>query len=186
MAESLIACGFDIRSRMIWAKERLVQSRGDYHWQHEPAWYAVRGTGHWAGDRTQTTLRHIPSRDQDSDTVHATQKPVEYMRRPIANNSVEADAIYEPFSGSGTTIIAGEIEARRVNAMELKRPAFYLSQGKGEAPHNISASRAPRQKPVPQVFGVTLYRLLISMSRWCAGRTSLGRQRCFSTMVGHS
>ena len=40
--------------------------------------------------------------------------------------------------------------------LALKRPAFYLSQGKGEAPHNISAFRAPRQKPVPQVFGVTL------------------------------
>ena len=39
----------------------------------------------------------------------------------------------------------------------LKRPAFYLSQGTGGAPHNISAFRAPRQKPVPQVFGVTLY-----------------------------
>ena len=64
-----------------------ARRRGDYHWQHEPCWYAVRGTGHWAGDRTQTTLWHIPSRDQDSDTVHGTQKPVECMRRPIANNS---------------------------------------------------------------------------------------------------
>jgi hypothetical protein len=53
VAESLIACGFAIRSQIIWAKERLVLSRGDYHWQHEPAWYAVRekGTGHWNGDR---------------------------------------------------------------------------------------------------------------------------------------
>ena len=63
-------------------------SRGDYHWQHEPCAYAVRkgGKGHWAGDRKQTTLWQISSRDQDADTVHGTQKPVECMRRPILNN----------------------------------------------------------------------------------------------------
>jgi ParB-like chromosome segregation protein Spo0J len=77
VAESLAASGFDIRSQIVWAKERLVLSRGDYHWQHEPAWYAVRrkAKGHWTGDRTQTTLWQIPSRDQDADTVHGTQKP---------------------------------------------------------------------------------------------------------------
>lgn len=65
VAESLIATGFGIRSQIIWAKERLVLSRGDYHWQHEPCWYAVRttGKGHWTGDRKQTTVWNIPSRD---------------------------------------------------------------------------------------------------------------------------
>ena len=58
VAESLEVAGFAIRSQIIWAKERLVLSRGDYHWQHEPCWYAVKktGKGHWAGDRKQTTL----------------------------------------------------------------------------------------------------------------------------------
>ena len=42
VAESLEACGFAIRSQIIWAKERLVLSRGDYHWQHEPCFYAVK------------------------------------------------------------------------------------------------------------------------------------------------
>ena len=78
VADSLIASGFNIRSQIIWAKDRLILSRGDYHWQHEPCWYAVRakGKGHWAGDRKQTTLWHITSRDQDAETVHVTQKPV--------------------------------------------------------------------------------------------------------------
>ena len=67
-------------------------SRGDYHWQHEPCWYAVKkaGKGHWAGDRKQTTLWQISSRDQDAETVHGTQKPVECMRRPILNNLARA------------------------------------------------------------------------------------------------
>ena len=78
-------------------------SRGDYHWQHEPCWYAVRkaGKGNWAGDRKQTTLWQISSRDQDAETVHGTQKPVECMRRPILNNSSPGQAVYEPFMGSG-------------------------------------------------------------------------------------
>jgi hypothetical protein len=43
VAESLAACGFAIRSQIIWAKDRLVMGRGHYHWQHEPCWYAVKG-----------------------------------------------------------------------------------------------------------------------------------------------
>jgi DNA modification methylase len=125
VAESLIACGFAIRSQIIWAKERLVLSRGDYHWQHEPAWYAVRekATGHWSGDRKQTTLWSIPSRDQDAATAHGTQKPVECMRRPMLNNSSPGQAVYEPFSGSGTSIISAETCGRHCYAVELD-PAY--------------------------------------------------------------
>jgi len=121
VAESLIACGFAIRSQIIWAKERLGLSRGDYHWQHEPCWYAVRekATGHWSGDRKQTTLWNIPSRDQDAATVHGTQKPVECMRRPMLNNSSPGQAVYEPFSGSGSSIIAAETCGRHCHAVEL-------------------------------------------------------------------
>jgi len=125
VAESLEAAGFTIRSQIIWAKERLVLSRGDYHWQHEPAWYAVKktGKGHWAGDRKQTTLWQIPSKDQDAKTVHGTQKPVECMRRPIENNSSPGQAVYEPFMGSGTTLIAAEISGRVCFGIELN-PAY--------------------------------------------------------------
>jgi DNA modification methylase len=119
VAESLAAEGFEIRAQIVWAKERLVLSRGHYHWQHEPCWYAVRGKGHWSGDRKQSTLWQIPGRDQDAATVHGTQKPVECMRRPILNNSSPGQAIYEPFCGSGSTLIAAETTGRACHAMEL-------------------------------------------------------------------
>jgi DNA modification methylase len=121
VADSLIAAGFAIRSQIIWAKDRLVLSRGDYHWQHEPCWYAVRtkGKGHWAGDRKQTTLWQIANKDQDAATVHGTQKPVECMRRPILNNSSPGQAVYEPFMGSGTTLIAAETTGRMCYGVEL-------------------------------------------------------------------
>jgi DNA modification methylase len=125
VADSLVAAGFTIRSQIIWAKDRLVLSRGDYHWQHEPCWYAVRakGKGHWAGGRKQTTLWQIANRDQDADTVHGTQKPVECMRRPILNNSSPGQAVYEPFMGSGTTLIAAETTGRVCLGVELN-PAY--------------------------------------------------------------
>jgi DNA modification methylase len=123
VAESLIRQGFTIRAQIIWAKERLVIGRGDYHWAHEPAFYAVRGKGHWTGDRKQTTLWTIPSGNQDAKTQHSTQKPVECMRRPMQNNSGPGQSIYDPFLGSGTTLIAAETIERTCFGMELE-PRF--------------------------------------------------------------
>ena len=121
---SLEACDLEIRSQIIWAKDRFALSRGDYHWQHEPCWYAVRrnARGGWAGDRSQSTLWTIPARE-DRGVGHGTQKPVECMRRPISNNSSPGQAVYDPFVGSGTTIIAGEMTGRCVHALELN-PAY--------------------------------------------------------------
>jgi len=123
VADSLARAGFHVRSQIIWDKTRLVIGRGDYHWEHEPAWYVVRKgkTGHWAGDRKQTTIWRIAH--HKSETGHGTQKPVECMKRPIENNSSPGQAVYEPFSGSGTTIIAAEMTGRVCHAIELN-PAY--------------------------------------------------------------
>jgi DNA modification methylase len=126
VAESLTACGFDIRAQIVWSKSRFALGRGDYHWQHEPCWYSVRkGTNsHWQGARDQSTLWSIaPAGAEDAATIHGTQKPVEAMRRPIVNNSERGDLIYEPFCGSGTTLIAAETVGRVCCAMELD-PAY--------------------------------------------------------------
>jgi DNA modification methylase len=119
VVDSLAACGFAMRAQIIWAKDRLVLGRGDYHWQHEPCWYAVRDRGHWKGGRKQTTLWQISSRAQDTQTVHGTQKPVECMRRPMEHSSAAGQAVYDPFSGSGTAIIAAEMCGRACCAIEL-------------------------------------------------------------------
>jgi DNA modification methylase len=83
----------------------------------------THGKGHWAGDRKQTTLWRITHNDRDAETVHGTQKPVEAMRRPIRNNSRPGQAIYEPFMGSGTTLIAAETTGRVCLGLELN-PAY--------------------------------------------------------------
>jgi DNA modification methylase len=121
VAQNLIDCGFEIRAQIIWQKTGHILGRGHYHQMHEPCWYAVRGESKWNGARNQDTVWKIGKERKTNDiqTIHGTQKPVECMKRPIENNSSIGQAIYEPFSGSGTTIIAGEITQRHIYGMEL-------------------------------------------------------------------
>lgn len=144
VAASMEVCKFKLRAQIVWVKTRLVLSRGDYHHQHEPCFYGVKDgedenwnfvpeheiatyavkknhKGHYVGGRKQSTVWHIEH--LKSDTGHGTQKPVECMKRPIENNSSAGQAVYEPFSGSGTTIIAGEMTGRSIHAIELN-PAY--------------------------------------------------------------
>ncbi len=118
--QSLEQNGFEHRAMIVWVKDRFTLGRGHYHWRHEPAWYVVKkgATGHWNGARDQDTVWNIKARE-DAGHGHGTQKPVECMRRPIENNSSPGQAVYEPFSGSGTTIIAAEMTGRACHAIEL-------------------------------------------------------------------
>jgi DNA modification methylase len=118
-ASQLETSGFEIRSQIIWRKPTFPISRGHYHWQHEPCWYAVRhgATANWIGDRSQTTVWDVAGRCE-TKTDHGTQKPVEVMARPIRNH--EGD-VYEPFAGSGTTLVAAEQLSRRCFAIEIDR-----------------------------------------------------------------
>jgi DNA modification methylase len=84
---------------------------------------------HWQGDRTQTTLWEIANNNpfgnsqREQSWGHGTQKPVECMRRPIVNNSRPGQAIYDPFLGSGTSVIAAEMTGRICYGVELN-PAY--------------------------------------------------------------
>ena len=118
--ESLLNNDFEVRQQIIWAKDRFAISRGNYHWQHEACWYAVKkgNSAGGLGGRSQSTLWSINSRD-DAGHGHGTQKPVECMKRPIENNSSIGQAIYDPFLGSGTTLIASEMTGRQCIGLEL-------------------------------------------------------------------
>ena len=127
VAESLAAADLLVRSQIIWAKQNFVISRGHYHVQHEPCWYAVRKgqAANWCGGRKQSTVWQVANRaamggqQDDASTNHSTQKPVEVMRRPIANHTRKGDAVYDPFVGSGTTIIAAETIGRICYAIDI-------------------------------------------------------------------
>jgi len=115
VAAGLEQAGFELRGQIIWGKQHFALSRGNYHWQHEPAWYAVRKDrpAHWRGDRTQSTLWQVANLNpfgggDEVATGHGTQKPVELMRKPILNHLERGEIVYDPFLGSGTTLLAAD------------------------------------------------------------------------------
>lgn len=125
VGQGLAAIGFELRQQIVWAKTVPVISRSAYNWQHEPCWYAVRAgcTAHWQGDTSQTTVWELASPkmthggSSEAKFDHPTQKPIEAMARPLRNH---AGDVYDPFVGSGTTLIAAELLGRRCCAMEVE------------------------------------------------------------------
>ncbi|NJM54593.1 MAG: ParB N-terminal domain-containing protein [Verrucomicrobiae bacterium] len=125
---NLQAAGYEIRAQIIWSKPSLVIGRGHYHWQHEPCWYAVRKgkQARWNGDRKQSTVWPIANMHRtqgkvdDGKTIHSSQKPVECMARAMRNHGGAQEDVYDPFAGSGSTLIAAERLGRRCFAVELE------------------------------------------------------------------
>jgi DNA modification methylase len=117
----LEAVGYETRNQIVWSKSNFPISRGHYHWRHEACWYLVRkGAGaNWIGDRKQTTVWDV-NLDPNVAGGHSTQKPVECMARPLRNH---AGDVYDPFLGSGTTLIAAEMHGRTCYGMEIS-PAY--------------------------------------------------------------
>ena len=131
--KSLEEAELEIINQIIWVKQHFALSRGDYHWQHEPCWYAVKkGHAHnWQGARDQATTWEISNLnafgkqrgDDEERTAHSTQKPIDCMARPIKNNTCKGEGVYDPFLGSGTTLIAAEQLGRTCYGIELS-PAY--------------------------------------------------------------
>ena len=129
--QTLLDAEFELISEIIWVKQHFAIGRGDYHWQHEPCWYAIK-KGHkhnWQGSRKESIVWEISNlnafgtNSEDERTSHSTQKPLECMRKPIINNSAKGEGVYDPFLGSGTTLIACEELDRKCYGIELD-PAY--------------------------------------------------------------
>lgn len=126
ITKNLEDCEFELKYQIIWKKQKGF-NRGDYHYWHEPCWYAVKKSHkhNWQGARDQNTIWEINTIVSDSEnpeegkTNHSTQKPIECMARPIRNNTAIGEGVYDPFVGSGTTIIAAEKLNRVCYAMEI-------------------------------------------------------------------
>jgi DNA modification methylase len=127
----LLGIGFQVRAQIVWVKPHFAISRGHYHGGHEPCWYAVRKgrKSQWSGDRTQSTVWQAANRTfqgkgdrepADEATGHGTQKPVELFRRPILNHTTPGEAVYDPFLGSGTCVIAAEATGRICYGLEIE------------------------------------------------------------------
>jgi len=123
LIKSFVGSGFTFHWHLVWVKDQIVLSRADYHFQHENILYGWKDdAGHnWTGDRKQSSCFFI-DRPKKSEE-HPTMKPVELVERMLENNSVIGNIILEPFSGSGTTLIACERLGRKCRAVEIS-PAY--------------------------------------------------------------
>lgn len=123
VGEGLRSIGFEIRSQIIWVKTHFAMGRGAYQWQHEPCWFAVKKgkTADWIGNHPPTTWelaspKMIMGGSTEKKEDHPAQKPIECMQRPIEHHIGD---VYDPFLGSGTTLVAAERLERRCFAMEI-------------------------------------------------------------------
>ena len=119
----LMDSGFHVQSQIIWVKQHFALGRNDYHWKHEGIWYGYSGNPHtWNGGRDQSSIWEIDKDDHNS-YVHPTQKPIALANKAIFNSSRKGEIVFDPFLGSGSTLMAAEENGRKCYGIEIE-PAF--------------------------------------------------------------
>lgn len=112
------AVGWRWHQTLVWVKQTFVLGHADYHYQHEPLLYGWKGKNRpWYGGRTQASV--LPFDKPARNGEHPTMKPVALVAACIENSSARGSRGLEPFSGSGTTLVASEQTGRLVSALEL-------------------------------------------------------------------
>lgn len=113
--------GAFVHQQIIWVKDRPVLTRSFYMWRHEPCFFGwVRGKEppRRAEDYPHSVWE-IPTIAPGTETLHPTSKPLELFAIPIRQHTLPGEICYEPFSGSGSQIIACEQLGRRCRAVEI-------------------------------------------------------------------
>lgn len=111
-----------LRQIMVWAKDSMVLGHSEYHYQHEPILFGwVPGERHKNSDRTRTTLWTYDR--PKANREHPTMKPVALWAQAIEDGSRIGEVVYDPFLGSGTSVIAAEQLGRKCYGMEIS-PAY--------------------------------------------------------------
>ena len=111
--------GFYLSGTCIWKKQSLVLGRSPYQWQHEPVLFGWKKSGKhaWFSDRKQSTIWEFDKPHKNGD--HPTMKPIPLLAYPIVNSSMTGCVVLDPFSGSGSTLIACEQTGRVCRMAEL-------------------------------------------------------------------
>jgi DNA modification methylase len=111
--------GFHWSATIIWVKDIFVLGRSKYHRRYEPIWYGWHSTCkssfNGARDLDDVWEMKRPKRSEE----HPTMKPIELVEMAITNSSVIDDTIFDPFLGSGTTMVAAENLGRICYGMEI-------------------------------------------------------------------
>ena len=117
--------GAFVHQQIIWVKDRGVLTRSHYLWKHEPCLMGWRRPNRppKVADQTLPSTWEMPSFARDDRPDHPTPKPLDAFGIPMRQHVARGGLCYEPFSGSGSQIMAGEANGRRVFAMEIS-PAY--------------------------------------------------------------
>ena len=122
----LLRIGFTLHQQIIWNKGRAVLTRTPYWFAHEPCWFVRKKNAPWYGKAGENTTiwesaspKFIMGGSGEEKFDHPTQKPVALMRRPIINHTKRGECVYDPFLGSGTTLMAAELTGRVCCGLEL-------------------------------------------------------------------
>lgn len=121
MHDLLASHKFKVASVVTWAKESFAPGFGDYNEQTEFCLYDWKGGARhsWHGPKNESTLWRI-RRDRTDLYRHPTQKALELAERAIRNSSKRGDIVFDPFLGSGTTLIAAARLGRRCFGIEIE------------------------------------------------------------------
>ncbi len=107
-----------LRQIMVWAKDSMVLGHSEYHYQHEPILFGWKeGPRHKNSDRTRTTLWACKRPTRSAE--HPTMKPIELWEKAMRDGSIPGEIVYDPFMGSGTTVITAEKLGRKAYGLEL-------------------------------------------------------------------
>ena len=117
--------GAFVHQQIIWVKDRGVLTRSHYLWRHEPCFMGWRRPNRppKVAEETLPSTWALPSFAKDERPDHPTPKPLDAFGIPMRQHVARGGLCYEPFSGSGSQIMAGEANGRRVFAMEIS-PAY--------------------------------------------------------------
>lgn len=107
-----------LRQIMVWAKDSMVLGHSEYHYQHEPILFGwIPGKRHKNPDRTRTTLWKYDRPKASHE--HPTMKPVELWMQAVKDGSIQGESVFDPFLGSGTTMVACQNLNRKCRGIEI-------------------------------------------------------------------
>lgn len=116
LRQGMLQSGFKVSQMLVWVKSQPVIGRLDYLPSHELCLYGWFGTHKFHKAKDKSVL--FAPKPQKSKW-HATQKPVTLIRRLILNSTEVGDTVYDPFLGSGTTLLASQQTLRKCIGIEL-------------------------------------------------------------------
>jgi DNA modification methylase len=124
-AKAWFDAGWKFHEGLVWVKDVMVLGHSDYHYRHEPVMFGYtagegrrgRGGEGWYGDNSQTSVFEVPKPSRSED--HPTTKPAALVTAMLANSCPPGGLVYDPFAGSGTTLISAHGLGMRAAVVEL-------------------------------------------------------------------